>query len=96
MNAQIRDELENLQLQFGMRAQLTLDDYAALYGINRKHASEHLRRRNIPYTKEGKSLYISMLDLAAYKAKCKTGVPLLARPVTAEDMKSRRGFARRR
>jgi len=67
----IQAELEALQLQYGKRAMLSLDDYAEMYGIDRHNASRHLRRRMIPFSKEGNSLYISIIDLATYKAKCK-------------------------
>ena len=91
----VKLELENLQLQFGSKAMLTLDDYAALYGIDRRFASTHLKKRQIPYTKEGRELYVSVLDLATYKAQRKLGAdfPVAHKgSVTNEDMKRRRGF----
>lgn len=89
----IRAELDNLQLQFGNKSTLTLDDYAELYSIKRRSASQHLKRRKIPYTIEGREIYISILDLATYKAKRKAGkdtpIPI---PVSQDEMKHRRGF----
>ena len=95
-NPQVKAELDNLQIQFGNKAYLTLDDYADLSGIDRRYASRYVRRRNIPVSKEGRKLYISMLDLAIYKVKCKTGVPAqtVATRSNADEMKSRRGFSK--
>ena len=94
-NPHVKAELDNLKTQFGNRAYLTLDDYAALYEIDRRYASRHLRRRNIPFTKEGKNLYVSMLDLAIYKAKnmIVAGKPLIHQYEHGiDEMKRRRGF----
>lgn len=98
MHPLIKAELDNLQLQFGAKTTLTLDDYATLYGIDRRNASQHLRRRKIPYSKEGKGVYISLLDLATYKARCKCGnkTPLnTGIPNYADEMKRRRGFSQK-
>ena len=94
MNALVKSELDNLQLQFPNQSQIDLDQYSQLYGITRRNASRHLRRRKIPATKEGKGVYISILDLAVYKAKCKVGTDkmLILQNNTPNDMKSRRGF----
>ena len=94
----IKQELEYLTLQFPNQPKIDLDAYADLYKIGRRNASQHLRRRGIPYTKEGKSVYISLLDLATYKASCKisTDNPLI-KPFASgikEEMKSRRGFSK--
>ena len=73
-----------------------MDDYAALYGIGRRYASRHLRRRGIPATKEGKELYVSALDLATYKAKRRAeadGQVVVPPMDYAEEMKARRGFS---
>ena len=91
----IRAELDNLAIQFPGQAQIDLDQYAALYKIKRADASRHLRRRNIPATKEGRTVYISMLDLATYKAKRKSGnEPLVVgfQSTVADEMRNRRGF----
>jgi hypothetical protein len=93
MHPLIKAELENLQLQFGEKSILTLDDYAALYNINRQSASRHLRRRGIPVSKEGRNLYISMTDLATYKAKCKAADNGQIIIPEAKDMKRRGGFS---
>ena len=92
MNAFVKAELENLQIQFGNKSTLTLDDYAALYEIDRRYASKHLKRRGIPIIKEGKGVYITITDLAAYKAERKHGSAAIEEPRQAPDMKSRRGF----
>ena len=90
----IKFELENLAIRFPGQSQINLDEYAALYRIRRESASQHLRRRNIPATKEGRGVYISLLDLATYKAKCKSGnEPLIVKPENiSEFMKRQRGF----
>jgi hypothetical protein len=62
MHPAIKQELDNLQLQFGARSVLPLDDYCEIYRIGGRMASRHLRRRGIPVTKEGRTLYISILD----------------------------------
>jgi len=96
MHQAIRDELENLALQFPGRSQIDLDEYAALYKIDRKYASKHLKRRGIPATKEGKCIYISIIDLATYKAQHKARAEnrVIIKPMAyAEEMKSRRGFS---
>ncbi len=91
----VRLELDNLEIQFPGQSQITLDQYAKLYQINRGYASQHLRRRGIPATKEGRQIYISTLDLAIYKAQRKLGnetrIDIDTRTV-AEKMNSRRGF----
>lgn len=95
MNSLVKAELDNLTIQFPGQSQINLDQYAELYKVNRKNASRHLRRRKIPATKEGHSLYISIIDLAIYKAKCKIGNDhLLITGTTnqADEMKHRRGF----
>lgn len=92
----IRHELDALEIQFPGKAYLTLDDYAALYNIDRHYASKHLKRKGIPATKEGQSIYVSTLDLAIYKANRKLGnkAPLLADKMDVKDeMRRRRGFA---
>ena len=99
MHPDIKRELDNLEIQFPGQSQLNLDEYAALYKIKRQYASQHLRRRGIPVAKEGGRLYISMLDLAEYKAECKakTQNRLIIKPFDyAEEMKNRRGFSKRR
>ena len=90
----IKTELDNLQLLYGMQAYLDLDDYSVLYKIKRRDAAQHLKRKGIPYSKEGREIYISMLDLAAYKAQRKHGgLTLMVKPEQL-DMNRRRGFAK--
>ena len=95
MHRLIRQELDNLAIQFPGKSQINLDEYSELYGVKRKDAAHHLRRRGIPATKEGRSLYISMTDLATYKAQKKLGNnPLIPgfRDGVAKEMENRRGF----
>jgi len=93
MHRLIKLELDNLEIRFPRQSQINLDEYAELYKIKRKDASRHLRRRNIPATKEGRSLYISMLDLATFKAQRKSGDKSIKYIVKGEnDTKRRRGF----
>ena len=94
----IRQELDSFSLQFPSKSHINLDQYAELYGISRRNASQHLRRRGIPYTKEGRDVYISLIDLATYKAQRKQGVnnPIITKPSPgqlAQEMKNRRGFS---
>ena len=42
MHPLIKAELENLQIKYGNKTMLTLDDYSELYNINRRNASQHL------------------------------------------------------
>jgi hypothetical protein len=95
MHPAIKAELDNLKLQYGSKSMLTLDEYAELYGIKRGQASQHLRRKKIPFVKEGKFIYIMILDLATYRAQRKQrGNAPLASPFQnqADEMKRRRGF----
>ena len=87
----VKAELDALEIQFGTKAYLTLDDYAELYGIDRRFASRHVKRRGIPSMREGRGIYISTLDLAIYKVKCKGG--LVEAKSNQEEMKRRRGFS---
>jgi hypothetical protein len=99
MHPEIKRELDNLAIQFGNRAVLTLSDYAELYSIDRQHAGQHLHRRGIPFAKEGRQIYISTLDLAAYRAKRKATIEkrVIIEPFNyAEEMKARRGGGRRK
>ena len=101
MTDEVKRELENLQLQFPGRSQINLDEYAALYQIKRIHAAQHVKRMQIPYSQEGRWLYISLTDLAEYKAsKKRNRLGTLPAPLDIQaEMKGRRGFsqiARRR
>ena len=101
INPLVKAELDNLAIQFPGQSQINLDQYAELYGIKRREAPHHVRRRGIPATKEGKNLYISILDLATYKANRKivtTGpspgpgpAPSIATLGYEAEMKRRRG-----
>ena len=92
----IRAELDNLSLAFPGQSQINMDEYAWLYKISRRAAVQHLKRLGIPYTKEGRQIFVSLLDLAKYKAQRKHGInlPSYGAPVSHEqEMKNRRGFA---
>ena len=89
----VAQELENPALQFAGQSQIDLDQYAELYGVQRKFAARHLRRRGIPASKEGRELYISILDLAIYKAQRKLGdtaTPLVLNGRTYQEQMSAR------
>ncbi|MCL2223619.1 MAG: hypothetical protein FWB96_01480 [Defluviitaleaceae bacterium] len=95
-NPYVKTELDNLERQFGNKAYLTLDDYSELYGIDRRFASRHAKRRNVPFSKEGRQLYISMLDFAIFKVKSKEKskvLPLAKSATSKDEMKRRRGFS---
>jgi len=95
-NPYVKTELDALEIQFGKVAQLTLKDYAELYRIDPKYASQHARRRGIPMGKEGKDLYFNVLDLAVYKAQCKYGHDTILKSKViygSDEMKRRRGFS---
>jgi hypothetical protein len=56
MNPLIKQELDNLAIQFPGQSQINLDQYAELYKIKRTDASRHVRRRKIPVSKEGNGI----------------------------------------
>ena len=93
-NPYVKAELDNLQLQFGNKALLTMDDYCALFHVKRKKASCHVHSNNVPHIKERSRILFSILDLALYLAQKKIGKdkPQIVAPTTSEDMKNRRGF----
>jgi len=94
MHPLIKQELDNLEIQFPNRAMLTLDDYADLYQIERRNASRHCRRRGVPVIKEGRELYISTLDLAIYKAqrKAKATGNIIVLPQDPKGVARKGGF----
>ena len=92
----IKAEHDNLLIQFPGRALINLDEYAELFRISRRLASQHLHRRGIPYTKIGRIVYVNLTDLATYLAQCKQGVntPKIMSSINyKEEMKRRRGFS---
>lgn len=90
----VRKELDNLEIQFPNKALLTLDDYAALYSIKRRWASRHLKRHGIPSTKEGRDIYVSVLELATHRARLKAEAAgtIIVEPLGRDEMKNRSGF----
>jgi len=95
----IKAELEVLEKQLPGCHRIDMDAYADLHGIKRINASRHVRRRGIPVTKEGNCLYLSLVDLAAYRASCKQGgQPFIMPPDPGRiggGMKRPRGFGQR-
>ena len=95
----IKEELEILERVYQNQVDIALDEFAVLYRIRRKNAATVLRRYGIPYTKQGKNITISLLDLAKHRAKRKIEtmqdpVNVLS-PVTQEDIDNRRGFTKK-
>ena len=79
-NPRIKAELDNLELQFGLKALLDLDDYCALFGVGREKASRHAKEWDVPRVKIGKKWYFPMLEIAQWLAQIKAeqkGRPLL-------------------
>jgi hypothetical protein len=95
LHPDVEVELAALRLHFGDKYHISLDEYAAFYGIPRKGVSEHLHRRKIPFYKDGRRIFISIVDLATYIATCKRkGKPMFTEFVDISDeMKSRRGYS---
>ena len=101
MHKIVKEEYERITRQFPNKEYLSLDDYAALFGIPRRNASRHLRNTGMPIHKLGTvkgsaknaALYVAAVVVAEYLARCKGGVkePLF-KPITLDDMKDRRGF----
>ena len=93
-NPYVKAELDNLEIQFGPKALLDLDDYRALFGIGREKASRHAKERKVPFRKIGKSLYFPILEMALFLAQIKAEQE--GRIIIPKDsVKSRSGFARK-
>jgi len=96
-NPYVKTELDNLQLQFGAKALLTLDDYCALFDKGRKMASRDIKRRGVPFFKSGNELFIPIQDLALFiarkKAEQEGRIIVLAK--SKEEMAGRRGFTKK-
>ena len=96
-NPYVRDELDNLEFQFGNKALLTLDDYCALFNVSRKTASRHIKRRGVHTIKIGIDVFIPILDLALYLARKRAvqeGRLIIITP-SEDEMKNQRGFAKK-
>lgn len=98
----IQEELDMLRERFPGKQELTLDDYASYFCIDRHYASQHFYRINagklkIDHKRIGKLIIIPMLDFAYWLAKCKVvnGKQLILPTVeeTRAAMTSRRGFS---
>ena len=93
-NPYVKAELDNLQIQFGPKALLDLDDYRSLFGIGREKASRHAKERNMPRIKIGKVVYFPIIDMAVYLARIKAEQE--GRIIVPKDnAKNRSGFARK-
>ncbi|MCL2215441.1 MAG: hypothetical protein FWB91_00340 [Defluviitaleaceae bacterium] len=96
-NPYVKAELDNLQLQFGHKALLTLDDYCTLFSCKRVKAAQHMRRRGVPHKKVGQDVYIPILDLALFLAQKQAAQEGRVIAVTSpkEASRSKGGFARK-
>jgi hypothetical protein len=94
-NPYAKAELDNLQLQFGTKAMLDMDDYCALFGCGREKATRHMKRRGVPSVKVGQAVYIPIQDLALFLARKKAEQEgrIVIAPASKEALKSR-GFAK--
>lgn len=94
-NPYVKTELDNIQIQFGDKALLTLDDCSKFFSLNRKYIARALRRKDIPVTKIGKGVYVKTLDLALHFARLKAlkDGTILTGQVAQDDANSRRGFS---
>jgi len=95
-NPYVKAELDNLQLQFGTKALLTLDDYSALFNTCREKASRHLKRRGVPNIKIGQDIFVPIQDLALFLARLRAEQEgrIIVIKESKESAKSR-GFAKK-
>ena len=95
-NPYVRAELDNLQLQFGTKALLDLDDYCSLFKTCREKASRHLKNRGVPNLKVGQDVYIPIQDLALFLAqkKAEREGRIIVISESKEALRSR-GFAKK-
>ncbi len=98
----IEEELEMLREKFPGKTELTLDDYAAYFEINRQYASKHFLRKNngplkIAHKRIGKKIIIPLVDFAYWLAQHKVvdghALVLPSEEELQNDMKRRRGFS---
>lgn len=95
MHPAVKEMLDLLDARFPGQDELSLDDYAAYRGIGRRDAASDLRRRKIPYVKDGRRMFVLTHDFAVYLAKNKMidGNPIVPSPEEiSQGMKRRRGF----
>ncbi len=98
----IQEELDMLKERFPTKLELTLDDYAEYFGIDRHYASQHFSRINagkikLAHKRIGKLIIIPTLDFAYWLAQHKImngRALILPSPEEVQaSMKSRRGFS---
>lgn len=97
----IQEELNMLKERFPGKQELTLDDYAEYFGINRQYAPKHFHRKNQGINKIGhkrigrKTIIIPMVDFAFWLAQNKIvdGHYLILDMDYDLEMKRRRGFS---
>lgn len=98
----IQEELDMLRERFPNKQELTLDDYAAYFGIDRHYASQHFHRINcgrlkIAHKRIGKTIIIPLLDFAYWLAQHKVvngkSLILPSAEETRAAMAHRRGFS---
>ena len=97
----ISEELEMLRERFPGKNEMTLNEYADYFGIDRKNACHHFARINngkikIDHKRIGKRIIIPFIDFAYWLARQKVvngHLLILPSPEeTKESMKRRRGF----
>jgi len=97
----IIEEMEMLRERFPGKAELTLDEYAEYFNINRTYASKHFSRKNegrhkIAHKRIGKIIIIPLIDFAHWLAQKKVvdgrALVLPSDEDLKLDMKRRRGF----
>jgi len=96
----ILEELEQLRERFPGKSELSLDEYAAYFGIGRKNAARHFNQANegrykIGHKQIGRKIIIPMIDFAFWLAQQKVvdGMPIVLLGDVKEAMKRRRGFS---
>ena len=96
-NPEVKAALDNLQIQFGNKALLTLDDYSALFSIKRENAAKHARRNEVPREPGiGQDVYFPILELALFLARKKAAREGRIIVVSqSEEAKKSRGFAKK-
>jgi hypothetical protein len=99
MHPAIQEELDMLHERFPGKCELTLDEYAEYFNIDRKYAPEHFAKMNhgpdkIGHKRIGRKIFIPMLDFAFWLA-CQKVVASGHLPLTWEDTKRQRGVLRK-
>ena len=98
----IIEEMDMLRELFPGKTELTLDDYAAYFDIDRTYASKHFSRKNssrfkIAHKRIGRKIIIPLIDFAYWLAQQKVvdgcALVLPSEEDLKLDMKRRRGFS---